>query len=432
MSGGFSVAEFQKKLVEESAESPAEESTGDDGDDDSDKSADGLEEASEAKKSKAAPMAQILRPISLKDGRKKAEKNGEDVPEESEASEEAEPSEAEALAEESEPANEAASNAATDQDDLYVEAELDVEGFPSIEIEAPIHDDHLGGSNSSFAEDLEQTAEQLDSPKPHEAFIAAEQIAGFGDAAMGILEERFPGRLLVDRYQYTIETMPPVSEHGPVLAALSQAKEAAVPVAASFLEHTSVELRFYATYLFTKLPLDEVVDQFILRLFDRDHQTREIAKKVILDRRDQAWFQRQVLPILYDAIAAGTEELKLEVAADLLGALRERGAVPLLIDCLDGHEGRVKDHIHRALRQITFKNFVPSVSEWKNWWIDAQQQSRTDWMVAALNSNSAEIRELVHREVQGLDGLELNYHPDQPAKLRGRAQEELRKWLQQS
>lgn len=436
MSGGFSVVEFEKKLDEDDEGEPSDVS---EAVDEPSEAADAPEEPSKP----AAPMAQILRPISLKKKRAKAKAKRE----EEEASESDEPSdddepEPAAPAEDEAPEPDEASHSATDQDDLYVDSNLDVEGFPSVVIEGAIEDpadepvedpgghDELG-SSSSFVEDLEHTAKQLDSDQPHEAFAAAEQIASFGTQAMHVLEDRFPGRLMVDRYQYTIDTLPPVNEHGPVLAALATAGEQAVPVVASFLNHTSVELRFYATYLFTKLPIDQIKKALIPRLFDRDQQTRAIAKGLIVGQRSTDWFKEEVLPVLYETIEDGTEDLRVEVAADLLGAMRDRKAVPLLIESLERHQGRVKSHIHAALQAITYKNFVPSATEWKNWWVDAVEQSRHDWLVAALNSTSDDIRNLVFREVQEFDGLELNYHPDQPAKLRGRAQDELRNWLKQ-
>ncbi|WP_168210630.1 GspE/PulE/PilB domain-containing protein [Persicimonas caeni] len=439
MSGGFSVAEFEQNLNPASSSAASAEASEADGDFPPSEAED-ADDSDEDDKANA-PMFQILRPVSLKGGRKSSKKKSK-----SSRAEESEPFEQPEVDAEDEPGavfepvKEAEAEAqpavsqSTEQDDLFVERDIDVERFPSIEIEAPIHDDSTGfsGSDTSIVEELEEAADKLDNAQPHEAFVAAEQIAGFGKAAMALLEERFPGRLLVDRYQFTIETLPPVSEHGPVLAALAQAGEHAVPVAASYLGHTSVELRFYATYLFTKLPIEDVLDDFIPRLFDRDQQTRSIAKIVLLSQRRQPWFTKRVLPELYDVVASAAEDLKVEVSAQLLGALRERGAVPLLIDCLERFEGRVREDINKALREITYKNFVPSASEWKNWWVDAQHQSRHDWLVAALNSTSEEMRYLVFDEVQEFDELELNYHPDQPAKLRGRAQQELRQWLEDS
>jgi hypothetical protein len=441
MSGGFSVAEFQRGLQRDGGGSTAKLDAVEEGSSVADESSFAeessvaeLSEASQESKSNKsqAPMAQILRPVSLKKGRKSAEKTA------------AEDAEAEKEDPDPAPAGDDQSDGPGDQD-LYVDgADVTVAGYPSIEIESAVEEDEpfepldesselseLGGSSSSFEEDLEEIAMKLDNAEPHASFAAAEQLASFGEPAMELLEARFPGRLLVDRYQYTDETMPPVNEHGPVLAALAAAGSLAVPVVRSFLGHTSVELRFYATYLFTSLPAEDALEELAPRLFDRDHQTREVAKKIVLST-DTGWLEDTLVPMLYEILESEQEDLRIEVAADLLGAMRDQNSVPLLIERLNRANGRVKDRINVALRTITYKDFVPSASEWKNWWADAAEQSRDDWMIAALNSNSVEIRNLVFREISQLPDLDLNYHPDQPAKLRGRAQEELRQWLQRN
>lgn len=459
MSGGFSVAEFETKLAEQGdqpsggtlnlaqasrhlseADESASESTGESVSEVS--QADDADDADDGKSRSTAPMAQILRPISLKKGRSRssnensAKATGGDEASPSESggddADDDDPDQAPSRQTQSVEPQVRQTQAASPQSTQRFAAPRveEPQSIPSEAIEA--FSEGLSAPNSSLAEDLAEIAAQLDSADPQEAFAAAEQIAGFGEPAMGLLDERFPGRLLVDRYQYTIDTLPPVNEHGPVLAALVAAGEPAVDVARSFVEHTSVELRFYATFLFTELPVDDALDDILTRIFDRDQQTREVAKRIVLDQREEAWFADTVLPMMRDLVAAGTEDLRVEVAAELLGTVRDRESVALLIDGLEKYNGRVKDRVHQALREITYKNFVPSVSEWKNWWADATHQSRHDWLVAALNSNSDDIRKLAFGELQQFDGLELNYHPDQPPKLRGRAQSQLRDWLQQS
>lgn len=255
-----------------------------------------------------------------------------------------------------------------------------------------------------------------------------------------VARTQFPGALQVDRYQYSIETLPTVDRHSQLLADLVALGAAAVPLASSLLEHSSGEVRFYATMLFTRLPLESVVDQLIPRLFDRDYQTREIARQIILDYRartrvlGQDWFEANLCLPLREIILDGTEDIRLETAADLLGTVRCAGAVDALIAGLGRYRGRVKNNLGRALRAITYKDLPPSHSEWLNWRTraqaaDAQQTGRAQWIVDALNAEQPEIRQLVYEEIREIDGLVLNYHPDQPEKLRIRAQNDLREWF---
>ncbi len=503
LSGGFSVSDVQKGLAdqddqrdaadeENSAKSNTEAHSEKDTSEPSQDLADALEEPpashnddpqpAKNNSEQTAPSAQILRPISLKSGRKPktasddepspeaediepdpapspsgddgndqsdgdesdslgnarsgwtlsfgsphADEEQEEEQEEEEEVEETEPAEETETTEETEPAE--------DLQELEVEP-LNADQEPVGEQKEPIEEqqaDEDPVDEDQISKELEEVIQQIDEAAPPEALDAAQRLGRLDEsglrAAISLLDERFPGRLFVDRYQYPVDTLPPVREHGPVLAALAASGHNAVPVARSFLEHTSVELRFYATYLFTELPVGDAAEQLIPRLFDRDQQTREIAKSIVLDAQHEDWFAERVLPLIHDEFAAGSEDLRVEVAADLLGAIRDRKAVPHLIDGLERFEGRVKARIHAALQRITYKTFVPSVSEWKNWWTDATAQTRYDWVITALNSNSADIRNMVFEEVETFDDLDLDYHPDQPAKLRARAQEQLREWL---
>ncbi|MFW5967293.1 MAG: hypothetical protein ACOCV2_07230, partial [Persicimonas sp.] len=337
----------------------------------------GLDGASKKKSDrepkKSAPMAQILRPVSLKNKHKdKAQK---------------------------------------------ADGKADSSGT--------VGDEDDGGD----PDELGALAEALDAPDPDEAFSAADRLAAFGADALEVLEEAFPGRPHLDRYQYTVDTMPPIAEHTPVMRALVALGDEAVPVAKNFLEDTSVELRFYATALFTELPPEEAGDAFIERLFDRDQQTRQVAKSIVLERLESAWFEETLVPRLREEIEPPYEDRRLEVAAELLGGARDAKAVEPLIESLEACAGRVQKRVHGALEAITYKGFVPSAAEWKNWWKDAQHESRRDWIVEALNSDLLEIREKVAEELTEFDGLDLDYHPDQPPKLRGRAQDQLEAWF---
>ena len=51
-------------------------------------------------------------------------------------------------------------------------------------------------------------------------------------------------------------------------------------------------------------------------------------------------------------------------------------------------------------------------------------------MIDALDAPHEATRAQAYDEIQRIPGLNLNYHPDQPAKLRRRAQRELRGWYE--
>ncbi|MGM0557029.1 MAG: HEAT repeat domain-containing protein, partial [Myxococcota bacterium] len=302
----------------------------------------------------------------------------------------------------------------------------DPEEIPTVE---PSSEDLDNGSIAFTHEDLEETADLLDSRNPANAFNAAEQIVEWGGKAVQVLRKRFPGRLFVDRYEYTHDTLPPAEEHGPVIAALAHLNDDAVSVVEDHLEDSSVELRFYATLLFKELPVDNVTDKLIERLFDRDAMIRDIAADILINRTDEAFKDERLLPRLRDEVETARDDIHVEISARLLGRMRDRYAVPTLIEALEDASGRIQQTIQGALSTITYKKLSPSVSEWRNWWASAHAKSRQDWIVEALNNDSEDVRRLVHHELKSWDDLDLDYHPDQPKKLRMRAQEQLREWF---
>lgn len=289
----------------------------------------------------------------------------------------------------------------------------------------------INNKSAAFDEDeLEETADLLDSRNPTHAFNAAEQIVEWGGRAVNELSKRFPGRLFVDRYEYTPNTLPPAEEHGPVIAALAYLDDRAVSVVEDHLEDNSVELRFYATLLFKQLPVDSVTDKLIERIFDRDKMIRDVAADILINRTGDDFKEAHLNPRLREEVEIARDEVHVEVAARLLGRMKDRYAVPTLIEALEDASGKVRQTIRGALASITYQKLAPSVSEWRNWWASAHEKSRQDWIIEALNNDSEDVRRLVHHELKSWDDLDLDYHPDQPKKLRMRAQEQLRDWFE--
>ncbi len=275
--------------------------------------------------------------------------------------------------------------------------------------------------------DMQEAFLVLDSREPDVAFEAAEAVSELGTTALDVLEMMFPGRIFLDRYAHK-EDLPPVNEHGPLLHALVRIGDPAIELVRRHLEDSSNETRFYAVFLFTKLDATYALGQLFSRLFDRDQQIRELTADILLDYQSSPPFDREVRKPLRAELLSG-EDLHVDVAARLLGRLKDPDAIVALIDTLEENDStRVKASVLDALRNITLHN-LSSPYEWRRWWEKGRDQSREDWIVQALDSDYEVLRRLAFDEVQRLPGLELNYHPDQPPKLRQRAQRELRQWF---
>ena len=282
-----------------------------------------------------------------------------------------------------------------------------------------------------IALEIEESLGLLDSRNKDIAFAAAEHLAISGPAAVKCLKPLFPGRIFVDRYQYTIATMPPVNEHGPILEALVRIGQPSLAVVKEFIDDASLECRFYATYLLTELPAHGLIVELFDRLFDRDQQTRSLAQNIVFAHRSLAVFATTVVVPLREVLEKNEEEFRVEVAVENLRRIKDLASVPLLIDALHEQPARIRKSVHRALREITFQSFAAAPTDWRRWWSDAEDQPRWRWLVEAMNSKDDEIRMLAFDEIEQLPGLEFNYHPDQPAKLRIRAQKSLTEFFEE-
>ena len=274
--------------------------------------------------------------------------------------------------------------------------------------------------------DLQEQFIALDSRDKDRAFEAANQIAELGEKALEALDLMFPGRIFLDRYQYT-DDLPPVDQHGPLLHALVRLSDIALPVVQTHLNDASNEARFYAVFLLSKMDAEPVLEDLFDRLFDRDQQTRRVAADLIMQYQMTTSFGR-LRGRIRDQIDTN-DDVRVTVAARLLGKLRDLDAVERLISAMDeSATPRVKLALLEALTEITLHHWSTPY-EWSQWWKQAKGQTRQDWIVDALDTADSDLRHRAYDEVQRMPGLQLNYHPDQPSKLRKRAQKELRQWF---
>ncbi len=277
--------------------------------------------------------------------------------------------------------------------------------------------------------DVQQWVDRLESRDHAAAFQIAHTVPARAELIQALCA-RFPGRLVCDRYQLPVDKLPPVERHSPTLAALAHIGAPAADAVAALLEQASLDIRFYATYLFTRLPAEGALGALLKRAFDRDAQTRAVAMRVIAAHRHSApTLVGEVLLPLRQRISAHEDDLSLEHAAELLGLLRDVSSVELLIHAMGRSRVRTAQTIHQALQHITLQPMPPAAVAWRTWWAEGQREPRSAWVLRALNATSEVLRELVAQELEQLPELQLNYHPKQPPSMRLRAQQDLKAWL---
>jgi hypothetical protein len=275
--------------------------------------------------------------------------------------------------------------------------------------------------------------EDIDSRDLRASMDAAEKLIAHPEVFKR-LESLFPGRLYVDRYQWTPQKFPPAERHGPVIKAVLLLGADAEPLLVKMLDHTGLDHRFYATFLLERLDTADAMEGLRERIFDRDIQTRTLAMRALLKRAHAKEFRQKVLEPLREELRHPTDELHAEQAGEFLGLAKDVHSIEPLIEALDMHRGKVQRTLHESLQRVTLQPLPPASIAWRTWYLGAKQEQRSTWVLRALNSPNDRIRELVVDDVEKLEAdhkLVLGYHPDQPARLRTRAQQQLREWYSQ-
>lgn len=269
----------------------------------------------------------------------------------------------------------------------------------------------------------------MDSSNRDQAFKAARYVASFGERAVKTLGRLFPGRLFVDRYQFQMRDMPPVEQHSPVLYALAALGEPALKVTRHYIDDPSNDLRFYATFLYTRLDAEQDLEHIVERLFDRDRQTRHLAQRIVATMRNVRSFEHLVLQPLRRELEQPQDEFRQSIAAEALGKVRDIASIEPLIDILKFKSGRTAQLAHKALRRITLQDLPAAPVTWEQWWKNQRPDYKDQWLVAALDSESEEIRHLAWQAVNRLQGIEIDYNPNYPRGRRTQAQQDLAVWL---
>jgi len=306
-------------------------------------------------------------------------------------------------------------------------SESDVE-LIEIPTEHPVSDSkaELSVAETDELKDLVLT---LDSRSRPAAFEAAKKLSMY-PGLIETLIDMFPGRLYVDRYQYPEDRLPTASMHGPLIAAIIHLGAEAAPVLEKFIDSTSNDLRFYATFTFTELPApSSSLDNLRQRLFDKDVQIRAVARRAIAHAWQTEDFERKILLPMRGVLQANHDDTSVETAAHVLGLVRDTESIERLIYTMEGHRLRTVQAIHTALQRITLQPLPAAFVAWRTWWNTAKEEDRRLWFLRAATSSSDVLRKYVQEEVT-MRSIPIDYRADAPNSERVAAQLELKTWLE--
>jgi hypothetical protein len=247
-----------------------------------------------------------------------------------------------------------------------------------------------------------------------------------GQHAMPAIMSRFPGPTVVDRARVEDGSLR-AAECGPVLRLIAGQRRAALPFVLPIVGDGEPQRRYWATFLITELAYPEVVESLVPRLFDPDPPVRRVARlaaRALGEVAPEALIERLVRyyrdPLL-------TEERRIEMI-ETLGELRERLAVPLLIDALGEAEEHVAAAARRALMTITRQDLGRDAKRWQAWWAQNGGRHRLEWLMDALMHEVPAVRRAAGDELKALTKEYFGYYDDLPRKEREQAQQRYREW----
>jgi HEAT repeat protein len=163
------------------------------------------------------------------------------------------------------------------------------------------------------------------------------------------------------------------------------------------------------------------------RLFDSDPSVRKVARlaaRALGEVAPEALIERLVR--YYRDPSLG-EERRVEMI-ETLGELRERLAVPLLIDALGEEEEHLAAAARRALITITRQDLGRDAKRWQAWWAQNGGRHRIEWLIDALMHEVPAVRRAAGDELKAATKEYFGYYDDLPRREREQAQQRYRDW----
>lgn len=248
-----------------------------------------------------------------------------------------------------------------------------------------------------------------------------------GKLAVPALVAVFPGPLVLDRYGYTAEQMPPANDHGPLLDVVVELADVVGPQLITHLGSVSNEVRFYATLIYGKVRYERALEHIYDRLFDKDQQIRQIARAVLKGYRGTGAFHQAVDRLHMDLCS--DDDFRVARACQAAATLHDVTAVPVLVECLGASSRRVTTAAQQTLSQLSFEAFGSDGRRWMAWYEANRGGDRNAWLVNGLNHANLEIRQMAGDELRHIPGLLVNYMASAPEAQRRRAQALVAKFL---
>ena len=270
--------------------------------------------------------------------------------------------------------------------------------------------------------DLGKALGLLSSNNPDLWSEALELLDQASDSAFkDFVREHFPGQLQVDPLDESTASKPLDSYSGLTHLAFHRPQRAA-PSLVAFLESNAINARYLATRIFAQRGsgIDFDLKLVARRLFDRERKIRRAAIECIERCRDKTDYG--------EIVGVFEERLKLPVPATqvatihILGQLRELRGVTHIVNLCASEEVIVAKAAQSFMALITGHHFGADIEAWKAWWVNHGHLPRSVWLVRALRSRDARLRQVAIDELRRLhDGQDFGFEPGARSPKREKA-----------
>ena len=223
----------------------------------------------------------------------------------------------------------------------------------------------------------------------------------------------------------------------PNLAAGADDEAVAIPTEASTPAGASAPLRsskkksgrisLEATAENSTAPDDNGLTTLFQSLFTAPSDERDQALRTI--RQLERNSSQSILEMLRRELrGTETDRARKRQAVAALGALRDSGAVLLLIDALKD-EAQLSKAALQALVEVTKQNFGSSRWRWHAWWERHQNEPRLEWIFEGLRHADTAVRQSAAEELRALSGQDFDYRVDSPRAEREEARQNWMRWM---
>jgi hypothetical protein len=117
-------------------------------------------------------------------------------------------------------------------------------------------------------------------------------------------------------------------------------------------------------------------------------------------------------------------------ALQALAQLRDKNAVPAIIELLDADNAPVAIAAQASLVTLTCEDLGRKSKRWLDWWAEMGSRSRVEWLLEGLAHKSPELRLLASTELYEVCGEYFGYHYDLPEREREEARQRWIAWWQ--